>query len=192
MAWNEADHPRDDQGRFASKAGGGFGVLVALVLFCGALGASGSGIDVSTSQEAVSWTRSGYTFTTQRSTSSTFCRAYAYGQVQEFLTDRGCTDVQRGLYSVTHAGGHNIIVSTAVVTMSTAGQAEQLQTLVDRHGSGNITELGTVEFSGYYYDSQRTGTIVAIAQAEPAAETSVPASILDEAASTGLSAPLTG
>lgn len=122
---------------------------MALVLAVGGLGSLGSGTGTSKSSETASWTRSGYTFTSQRSTDSPLCAAYSYGQVQEFLAAHECTNVQRGLHSVTHASGHDIVVATAMVTMSNRGQAEQLQDLVDRHGSGNISELGRVEFTGY-------------------------------------------
>ncbi|MQA11733.1 MAG: hypothetical protein GEU98_24925 [Pseudonocardiaceae bacterium] len=72
--------------------------------------------------------------------------------------------------------------------MPTSEQAQQLRNLVDRTGTGNLTELGTTEFTGIYYDSRTEGNTVTIAQAEPH-NPAVTATALNQAATVALDAP---
>jgi len=70
--------------------------------------------------------------------------------------------------------------------MSDATAAADLRTLIDRQGTGNITELvtpgGPVRFTGTHYASRIDGNTVTLAQAEPAPG-STPAPTDDQLAS---------
>lgn len=85
-------------------------------------------------------------------------------------------------------------VAVATVTMPVASAATSLRTLVDRAGTGNITEFGhgiagEVQFTGLHYASSRNGATVHIAESEPRPGTAVPAAVLHLAAVTGMDAP---
>jgi hypothetical protein len=74
-------------------------------------------------------------------------------------------------------GRSNIaLVAVAWVDMPSPEDARQLQQLVDRDGTGNVTELsrerGGQHFSGDYYRSARDDTTFINVQAEPVGRTS--------------------
>ena len=68
-----------------------------------------------------------------------------------------------------------MLVAVAWVDMPNEAQAAELKRLVDRHGTGNITELNRerggrhrdVRFTGEHYASNRSDNTVINAQAEP-------------------------
>jgi hypothetical protein len=73
-------------------------------------------------------------------------------------------------------GRSNIaLVAVAWVDMPSPEEARQLQQLVDRDGTGNVTELsrerGGQRFSGDYYRSVHEDTTVVNVQAEPVGRT---------------------
>lgn len=185
--WNEADHPRDALGKFTSKSSGSFGVLIALFIL-GALIAPGNGAGAPESAPR-HWQANGLTFARKQQDIQHHCAAHSYGQTHSYLAIHPCTGLNRVLYDVTDATGVSMIVSTATVTMLGAAQARQLRELIDRPGTGNISELGATEFTGRYYASRQNGSTVTIAQAEPRDGTADQAS-LDEAADSALNAPL--
>jgi hypothetical protein len=66
--------------------------------------------------------------------------------------------------------------------------ARQYQQHVDRHGTGNITELSTeVPWTGEHYVSTRDGVTVVNAQAEPVGGTAAAAGLAQLAAGTATS-----
>jgi hypothetical protein len=105
------------------------------------------------------------------------CATHSYGQVQEFLVRQPCTALYRALFEV-RDGQIAVIVAVAWVDMPDEGQARRLQQLVDRHGTGNLTELTkegkgsrAVRWTGEHYTSARDGVTFVNAQAEPVGRT---------------------
>ena len=78
------------------------------------------------------------------------CENASYGKVRAWFADHPCERVVRGLYS-TEAEGARALVSVVVVTMPDEGEAQQLKTMTDTSGTGNVSDLlrdGTVELPG--------------------------------------------
>lgn len=101
------------------------------------------------------------------------CAAHAYGAVADFFADHPCTGLERAWYEV-HDGDGSAVLAVAWVDMPDAAAATDLQELVDRPGTGNVTELtkddgphGDVRYSGWYYRSGRDGDEFHSVQAEP-------------------------
>ena len=102
------------------------------------------------------------------------CAAHSYGQVAGYFADHPCAGLERARYVVSDDAGHTAIVSVAWVEMPDAESATELEALVDRPGTGNVTELsredgphGNVRYSGWYYRSDRDGDVFTSVQAEP-------------------------
>lgn len=120
---------------------------------------------------------------------STDCAAHSYGQVQQFFQEHPCNALFRALYEVRGAGGARVLVAAAWVDMPDAAGAAALKSLVDRPGTGNITELSkeqrryrSVRFTGQHYASLQDGATVINAQAEPLGDTATAASLAQTAA----------
>ena len=203
---------RDDKGRFAPKRGGGL-AAVALVL---ALGAAGGGVAVGgavggagggtsagrsasgTQTRARARDRStlrtiqhlesrGLQVTQRDVHADDDCAANSYGQVQDFFQQSPCTALYRGLFEVRSARA-TVLVAVAWVDMPDETSARQYQQLVDRHGTGNITELSTqVPWTGEHYVSTRDGVTVVNAQAEPAGGTAAAIGLAQLAAGAAIS-----
>jgi hypothetical protein len=102
------------------------------------------------------------------------CAAHSYGQVAGHFADHPCAGLERAWYVVGDEAGNTAIVSVARVEMPDADSATELEALVDRPGTGNVTELsredgphGNVRYSGWYYRSDRDGDVFTSVQAEP-------------------------
>ena len=102
------------------------------------------------------------------------CAAHSYGQVAGYFADHPCAGLERAWYEVGDDAGNTAIVSVAWVEMPGADSATELEALVDRPGTGNVTELsredgphGNVRYSGWYYRSDRDGDVFTSVQAEP-------------------------
>jgi hypothetical protein len=119
--------------------------------------------------------RAGNRVDVQASSDADDCAAHSYGQVQEFFAEHPCAGLYRVLLEVPDRRGGLVLVAVAWVDMPDESSARALQRLVDRHGTGNVTELnrerggrhGDVRFTGERYASVRQGSIVVNAQAEP-------------------------
>ncbi len=68
------------------------------------------------------------------------------------------------------------LVAVSWVEMATDAETRQLKQLLDRPGTGNITELSrergryrSVRYTGDAYASRRDGTVIVNAQAQPVA-----------------------
>ena len=90
----------------------------------------------------------------------------------------------RALYEVRGPGGAGVLLAMAWVDMPDAAQAATLKSLVDRPGTGNITELSKeqrryrgVRFTGQHYASLQDGATVINAQAEPLGDTATAVSL---------------
>lgn len=81
---------------------------------------------------------------------STDCAGKSTADVKKWFGDHPCQALSRALFTTT-AGGSKALVSVALVTMPTAGEAQQLKALADRDGTGNVNDLvrdGTAKISG--------------------------------------------
>jgi hypothetical protein len=91
--------------------------------------------------------------------------------VQDFFRANPCTALFRALLEIRDNRGNVAILAVAWVDMPDADKARELQQLMDRGGTGNITELsrerGGQRFSGDYYRSAREDATVVNVQAEP-------------------------
>ena len=115
------------------------------------------------------------------------CAANSYGQVQDFFQQSPCTAVYRGLFEVRSARA-TALVAVAWVDMPDETSARQYQQLVDRHGTGNITELSTqAPWTGEHYVSTRDDVTIVNAQAEPVGGTAAAAALAQLAAGTATS-----
>lgn len=193
------DQPRGPDGRWIPRGGSTFVVALALgvALATGAgpgVGAGGSSggssaggsarsqgsktttargkaRDRSTARVAARLTRSGLRVRERGADADSDCVAHSYGQVQDFFRAHPCTALFRALLEVRDNRGNLAVLAVAWVDMPDADEARQLQRLMDRGGTGNITELsrerGGQRFSGDHYRSIREDTTVVNVQAEP-------------------------
>lgn len=111
---------------------------------------------------------------TSRLDTDTDCAGNSYGLVTDFLRTRPCDSLVRVVFEVRGRGPGVVLVAVSWVQMPDEAGAVEFHQLVDRHGTGNITELSRdgwryrdVRFTGENYDSDRDGTTVVNAQAEP-------------------------
>lgn len=107
---------------------------------------------------------------------STDCVEHSYGEVQEFLRRNRCLALHRAQLELRDPKGDVALVAAFWIEMSDEPAAAQLVRLLDTRGTGNIRELSReegryklVRYSGPAYDSDRDGTFVRSAQAEPVA-----------------------
>ncbi|MFD0203710.1 MULTISPECIES: hypothetical protein [Saccharothrix] len=111
------------------------------------------------------------------------CAESSYGQVRDYLAAHPCTSLTRVLYDASDGTG-TARVAVAWVTMPDSVQAAELKTLVDRHGTGNITELTKdgIRFTGLRYASRIDGNTIVLAQAERAPGSTLADPVLKAAA----------
>lgn len=197
-----------DTGQFAPR--GGIGALV--VVLAVAIGTGGTAVGVSasggsassaSSSTSSSGARSGQA--RQRSSVNVWlrleqrgfrvephfdggadCVARSYGAVREYFRDEPCTGLARALFEVHDSRNNVVLVAVAWVEMPDSASARQFHNLVDRHGTGNVTELSrdqgryrNVRFSGEYYTSRRDGTTVVNVQAQPVGRAAVAAGLME-------------
>ena len=105
------------------------------------------------------------------------CAAHSYGEVRDHFADHPCQSLERAWYELGDGQGDSAVMSVAWVEMPDAEDTADLQQLVDRPGTGNITELSKedgpyqdVTYSGWYYRSGRDGSTFHSVQAEPLAD----------------------
>jgi len=94
--------------------------------------------------------------------------------VRDYFSGHPCQGVKRAWYEVSDDEDNAAVLSVAWVEMPDAEAANDLKRLVDRPGTGNVTELsredgphGNVRYSGWYYRSDRDGDVFTSVQAEP-------------------------
>ena len=188
----EPDQPRDKRGRWRKRGGG---VLAAVIVALAAAFGSGSGTSISSGSGARAaqgtrgkardrsstaavqrLARSGFQVRERATDAGSDCAAHSYGQVQEFFRTHPCEAYFRSLLEV-REGPAVVLVAIAWVDMPDAEQARRLKALMDRHGTGNLTELsrerGGQRFTGMHYTSAREDTTVINVQAEPVGRTRV-------------------
>ncbi|HUQ61211.1 hypothetical protein [Lentzea sp.] len=103
------------------------------------------------------------------------CVAVSFGEVREFFTRNRCTSLERALFAVTDGAGNTAVISVVWVGLASTGDARDFQTVMNRHGSGDVHPLGShllgladIRFTGLRYGSDRDGRSVTIAEAETA------------------------
>lgn len=132
---------------------------------------AGKAQDRSTARATTRLIRKGLRVRERGVDSVTDCVAHSYGQVQDFFRANPCTALFRALLEIRDNRGNVAILAVAWVDMPDADKARELQQLMDRGGTGNITELsrerGGQRFSGDYYRSAREDATVVNVQAEP-------------------------
>lgn len=199
---------RPINGKPKSK-GGGPALAVVLVVALGtggtAVGVSASGGSVSSASASSSSSGARSSQARQRSSlnvklrleqrgfrvesrfdRSADCVARSYGAVREFFRDEPCTGVSRALFEVHDRRKNVVLVAVAWVEMPGSASARQFHDLVDRPGTGNVTELSrdqgryrNVRFSGEHYASRRDGTTVVNVQAQPVGRAAVAAGLVE-------------
>lgn len=111
------------------------------------------------------------------STTDDDCAAHSYGEVSDYFAEHPCQGLERAWYEVSDDQDHRAVLSVAWVRMPDDQGAADLQEVVDRPGTGNVTELSTqdgpyqdVGYGGRYYRSGRDGDTFYSVQAEPLAD----------------------
>lgn len=102
------------------------------------------------------------------------CALHSYGQVQRFFARTPCRSLKRMLFALGDGAGNRIAVSVSWVETRGPAAARELRGLADVDGTGNVTPLpgavvgaGDIRWTGKYYDSRRSGSLVVIAEVEP-------------------------
>lgn len=120
--------------------------------------------------------RQGFQVRLRASSDDTDCAAHSYGQVRLFFRTHPCVSMHRASLEITAKGTGTVLVAIASVTMPDERSAAELKALLDRYGTGNVTELSResgrfrrVRFTGQAYASRRDGDTVTNAQAQPVA-----------------------
>lgn len=103
------------------------------------------------------------------------CVAVSFGEIREFFTRNRCTSLERVLFAVGDGDGNSAVVSVVWVGLASTSDAKDFETVMKRHGSGDIHPLGApllglanIEFTGLRYGSDRDGKTVTVAEAETA------------------------
>lgn len=103
------------------------------------------------------------------------CAVQSYGKVQQFFLRTPCNSLSQKLFALGDAQGDIIALSVMWVKMSGSDDAARLKDLEDTYGTGDVTpfatealQLGGLKFTGRHYASRRDGSLVAIAETEPA------------------------
>ena len=102
------------------------------------------------------------------------CATHSYGEVHEYFQKNPCVALHREMYVLDDPHSQDkVVVAYASVEMEDTDQAQCLQELLDKDGSGNITELSrergayrSVPYDDAAFASDRDGTVVVNAQAK--------------------------
>jgi hypothetical protein len=190
------DQPRGKDGRWVSRGGGTVVAAIALALAL----ASGSGVTIGSgagggasgtyrtqgtaknhkardrnpAQLLSRLERRGLRVEQRFTSDDGDCASHSYGLVREFFRDNPCSALFRALFEVRDQQRNVVLFAVAWVDMPDVRQARMFKDLVDRDGTGNITELSRetgpyqdVRFTGDHYASIREDATVINAQAQP-------------------------
>ncbi|TQN44004.1 hypothetical protein FHU33_3481 [Blastococcus colisei] len=218
LYWNQTQQPEEPEERSGPRGRVALvtlvGVLVLALLGVGGWlllrdgDGGGSGTDAAPStaqtQEAgpeVGDTQlvGGTSFTVEAVQVDDTCAGHAYGDTAAFLAATDCTGLSRALYSA-EVEGAPVVVSVVRVRMPDTGVARELQTLTDRNGSGNVSDLlregvrypgSPAELSGAEYASAVSGSAVTIVESDWVDEDAPGGSpAIDAIADAGLALPV--
>jgi hypothetical protein len=131
-----------------------------------AVNGSAENVDASFSHAEAALSVSGFG-SPMRTAFDTNCASNSYGQVQTFLQSNPCKWLARAYVAIPETTQDGVLVAFSWVDMPTLLLAEEYKSLVDKQGTGNITELSReyapykdVAYSGNYYLSGIAGTAV--------------------------------
>ena len=103
------------------------------------------------------------------------CAVQSYGQVRQFFVRHPCDKLDQKLFAVSDPKGDVVAGLVMWVKMPSSALAAQLKQLEDTYGTGDVTpfgtevlELGSFRFTGKHYKSRLDGSLVVIAETEPA------------------------
>ncbi|TDP95070.1 hypothetical protein EV186_105302 [Labedaea rhizosphaerae] len=190
MSWRS--QPRDKNGRWTKGLSAG---ALALVVGGGAIAAegglgatvSGGGVPKSVVDRAakgkeparkgnrdLTWRRMNLKRLKQIVKHGLPCAANSYGEVHKFFLRTPCRSLDRFLVRLDDGNGGEMIVSVSWVRMRSSRSATKLRSLADTYGTGNVSPLpgalvgaGRVKWTGRYYHSRPSGSMVVIAEVEP-------------------------
>lgn len=121
------------------------------------------------------WRRMGFRQLKQQGSRAAECASHSFGQVRQYLLRTPCRSMDRVLFGIADEDGDVAVVSVVWVTMRTRSQSREFTSLMDTHGSGDVTPLagsalglGGVNFTGWHYDSRPSSRTIVIAEAETA------------------------
>lgn len=103
------------------------------------------------------------------------CLSHSFGQVRDHFARNPCKSLDRTLFAIGDERGNVAVVSVAWVGFRNRRDAGEFKKLIDVHGTGDITPLGTslldladIRFTGLHYQSRPDGSTVVIAETEAA------------------------
>ncbi len=103
------------------------------------------------------------------------CLSHSFGQVRDHFARNPCKSLDRTLFAIGDERGNVAVVSVAWVGFRNRRDAGEFKKLIDVHGTGDITPLGTplldladIRFTGLHYQSRPDGSTVVIAETESA------------------------
>lgn len=138
-----------------------------------AVNGSTENVDASFSHAEAALTVSGFGGP-MRTAFDTNCASNSYGQVQTFLQSNPCKWLARAYVAIAETAQNGVLAAFSWVDMPTLSLAEKYKSLVDRQGTGNITELSreyapykNITYNGNYYLSGITGTAVWNVELQP-------------------------
>ncbi len=141
------------------------------------------------------WTKMNLRVTKRTVKSDIKCAAHSFGEVQQFLLRTPCRSLKRTILVLTDPPGGSVVVSIAWARMSNARNAEKLQRLDNRDGTGDIYAAANdllsrsgVSFTGEHYKGRRSGSLFVRAEAAQLRGNSAPA-LLNGAAAVAVELP---
>lgn len=118
--------------------------------------------------------RKGYQVRARSRFDGSDCAGHAYGSVAIFFRDRPCLALARTVFEVRDRRGKVVLIAVSSVGMPDEAGARAYLKLVDRHGTGNITELSrdqgpyrSVRYVGIPYESWTNELVVTNVQVQP-------------------------
>jgi hypothetical protein len=113
------------------------------------------------------------------------CEQHSYGKVQVFFKSDPCEWLTRAYLAIHDSNLGEVLVALSWVGMPSAASATAYKKLVDKGGTGNITELSrdtgpyrTIKYSGEFYTSGLDGSSVWNVQLQPVGQ--IPTAFVSE------------
>jgi hypothetical protein len=102
------------------------------------------------------------------------CAAHSYGEVKDFFRSSPCDLLSRAVLELRDKRKNVILVAVSRVDMPSVADAKRYKRLVDKSGTGNVTELSRetgpyrqVRYTGDLYTSNINGVTVRNTQVQP-------------------------
>lgn len=121
------------------------------------------------------WQRMGMRGSRKASEKGASCVAHSFGEIRRFFARTPCRSLDRVVFGLNNGRGAVAAVSVVWVTMPSRSKERRFRQLLDVHGNGDITPLGSpllkrygIRFTGRNYDAQPHGRATAVAEVENA------------------------